>query len=127
MPAPYQPAPVAGAPLADRLRVLQAALGPQRVQATLDLERAAHADIALEALAVITDLLDDGVDPLLVDAERLAHAWRDTENALDRRILALQHLVDVLGGDAGFLGLEHGEECPAHDVGELAVALTDGR
>jgi len=58
--------------LADRRSVLQAALGPQRILAAGDLERRALADIALEHLAVVTDLLDDRVDPLLVDAERLA-------------------------------------------------------
>src|SRR5262245_2643204 len=88
--------------LADRRGVLQAALGPQRVLAAGDLERRALADVALEHLAVVTDLLDDVVDPLLVDAERLAHARRDAEDALDGRVVALQHLVDVLGGDAVF-------------------------
>src|SRR4051812_38329274 len=112
---------------ADRRGVLQAALGPQRVQATLDLERAAHADVAVEALAVVTDLLDDVVDPLLVDAERLAHARRRAEDALDGGIVALQHLVDVLGRDAVFLRLDHGVERPAHDVGELVVALAHRR
>ncbi len=40
-----------------------------------------------------------------------------------RGILALQHLVDVLGRDAVLLGLDHGVESPAHDVGELIVAV----
>ena len=43
------------------------------------------ADIALEDLAVIADLLDRVVDPFLVEAERLAHARRGAEHALDRR------------------------------------------
>src|SRR5476649_520309 len=112
--------------LADRFCVLQAALAPQRVQATLDLERAAHADVALEALAVVTDLLDDVVDPLLVDAERLAHAGRDAEDALDRGILALHHFVDILRRDVVFLGLDHCVLRPAHDVAELVVAVPEG-
>src|SRR4029453_6381 len=94
-------------------RVLQAALGPQRVLAALDLEGAAHADVAVEALAVVTDLLDDVVDPLLVDAERLAHAGRDAEDTLDRGILALQHLVDVLRRDAVLLGFDYALLPPA--------------
>src|SRR4029077_8681247 len=69
--------------------VEQAALGPQRVQAASDLERAAHADIAVEALAVVTDLLDDVVDPPLVDTECLAHARGHAEDALDGGIVAL--------------------------------------
>src|SRR5471030_2805217 len=82
--------------LADRRRVLQAAVLPQSVQAAVDLEHRARADIALEALAVVTDQLDDVVDPLLVEPERLAHARGDAEDALDRGIVTLQHLVDVL-------------------------------
>src|SRR5215813_6184780 len=80
----------------DRRGVLQAALGPQPVEAALDLERRAHAEVALEALAVVPDLLDDGVDPLLVDPQCLAHARRHAEDALDRRVVAFQHVVDVL-------------------------------
>src|SRR5262249_34089747 len=47
-----------GAParLPDRRGVLQAALGPQPVEPALDLERRAHAEVALEALAVVPDL-----------------------------------------------------------------------
>src|SRR5215475_11227691 len=56
--------------LADRRGVLQAALGPQPVEPSLDLERRAHAEVALEALAVVPDLLDDVVDPLFVDPQR---------------------------------------------------------
>src|SRR5215207_1824339 len=85
--------------LTNRRSVLQPALRPEIVQATVDLEERAHADVAVEALAVVTDLLDDVVDPLLVDAERLAHAGRDAKDALDARVIALQHLVDVLGVD----------------------------
>src|SRR5215468_6174222 len=96
--------------LADRRRVLQAALGPQIVQAAVDFQHRAGTDVALEALAVVPDLLDDVVDPLLVDPQRLAHARRHAEDALDRRIVAFQHVVDVLGIDAVFLGLDHGVE-----------------
>src|SRR5690242_21840801 len=99
--------------LPDRHGVLQAAVLPQRIQAALDLERRPHADVALEALAVIADLLDDVVGPLLVDAERLAHPGRHAEQTLDAGIVALQHFVDVLRGDAVLLGLDHGELAPA--------------
>jgi FAD binding domain len=40
-------------------RVHEAALAPERVDAALDLERRAHADIALEAVAIVPDLLHD--------------------------------------------------------------------
>src|SRR6201991_2790241 len=109
--------------LADGRSVLQPALRPEIVQPAVDLEDRAHADVAVEALAVVTDLLDDVVDPLLVDSERLAHARRRAEDALDGGVLALQHVVDVLRRDAVLLRLDHGVERPAHDVLELVVAL----
>src|ERR1700731_4114824 len=86
--------------LANRRSVLQPALGPQVVEAAVDLEDRARTDIALEAFAVVADLLDDVEDPRLVDAQRLAHARRHAEDALDRGVLALQHLVHGLGTDA---------------------------
>src|SRR5215218_7858164 len=69
--------------LPDRRGVLEAALGPQLVQAAVDLEGRLRAEVAVEALAVVTDLLDDGVDPLLVDPQGLAHAWCHAKDALD--------------------------------------------
>src|SRR5471030_1675963 len=48
----------------ERRREHQAALGPQLVLAALQLERRAHADGALVALAGVTDLLDDVVGPV---------------------------------------------------------------
>src|SRR5215831_12152284 len=42
-----------------RRGVLQAALGPQRVEATFDLQRRAFADVAVEHLAVIADMAHD--------------------------------------------------------------------
>src|SRR5580704_10749615 len=95
-----------------RNRVHQAAVGPQRVLAALELERRVDANIALEALAVVPDLLDDVVHPLLVDTDGLAVAWRDAQEALDGRIVALQHLVDVLRGDPQLLGLDHANQRP---------------
>src|SRR5262249_42610974 len=97
--------------------------GPQRIEASGDLQRRAHAYIALEHFAVVPDLLDDVVDPLLVDTQRLAHAGRYAKDALDGGVVALQHFVDILGGDAVLLGLELGVEGPAHDVAELVVAM----
>src|SRR5262249_6753108 len=79
--------------LPDGWGVLQAALGPQPVEPALDLEQRAHADIALVAFAVVPDLLDDVVDPLLVDSQRLAHPGGNAEDALDCRIVAFQHVV----------------------------------
>src|SRR5690606_15344369 len=49
--------------------VLQAALGPELVEAARDLERALLADIALEELAVIADALDDLDREVVVEPE----------------------------------------------------------
>ena len=46
--------------------------GPQRIQAARELEWRALTEIALEALAVVSDLLDDIEGPRLVEAERLS-------------------------------------------------------
>ena len=56
----------------DRRRVLDAALGPEPVEAAADAELGAGADIALEHLAVVADVLDDAHDPVLGQAELLA-------------------------------------------------------
>src|SRR5260221_14758982 len=87
-------------------RVHQPALGPQIVETALELERRILADIAVEDLAVIADQLDDVVGPFLVETDRLAHARRHAEDALDVGIVGLELLVDILRGDAVLLGLD---------------------
>ena len=78
-------------------------------------------------LAVIADGLDDGVGPFRVEADGLAERGVDAEEALDRRILALEELVDVLAGDAPFLGLDRGVDRPVDDLQPAVVAAGDGR
>src|SRR5262245_59834252 len=56
----------------DRRRVLNAALGPQPVDAAADAEARAGPDIAVEALTVIADMLDDAHRPILGQPELLA-------------------------------------------------------
>src|SRR5438270_9855688 len=84
-----QPPPVIGAcsALTHRRCVHDAALGPQRVEAAGDLERRALADVALERLAVVTDVLDDAVDPVLGQAELLAERVLHAEQAADFRVV----------------------------------------
>src|SRR5208282_312945 len=55
---------------ANRRPVLQTALRPQCVEAAHDLQRRALADVALETFAVIADVLDDAVRPIVGEAER---------------------------------------------------------
>src|SRR6185437_1691499 len=59
-------------PSSDRRGVLQAALVPQGVQAAADLDRRAHADIALEDLSIVADRLDDAIGPIIGEAKPLA-------------------------------------------------------
>src|ERR1700759_5790209 len=69
----------------ERNGVLQAALGPERVQTALQLERARLADIAFENLAVIAGRLERGLQPLVVEPEPRAEIAGDAEQALDDR------------------------------------------
>ena len=76
-------------------------------------------------------LVDDGLDAAQ-RAVGVAH-HRDAATAgtdddvsgvgeqLDGRVLALQHLVDVLGVDAVFLGLEHGVSSTSSGSGEATT------
>src|SRR5437879_2348616 len=57
--------------LPERYRVHQTAAAPQIVQSAFELHRRALADIALEAFAVIADLLDDVIGKLVVETEPL--------------------------------------------------------
>src|SRR5262245_40394657 len=93
-----------GLPSPDRRRVLQAALGPQRVGAARDLQRRALADVAVEYLRVVSDVLDRAVGPVLGQAELLAVIPLGAEEALHVGIGGLHLLVDVLLGDAELFG-----------------------
>src|SRR5581483_3000744 len=81
---------------ADRRRVLDSALVPELVQSASDLQPGAGADIAIERLAVVTDRLDDAVEPVLGQPELFAEIAVDPKGAFDVRLVGLRHLVDVL-------------------------------
>ena len=74
---PRQPRPVSETGSADRQAVLQAALGPQRIEPARNLQRRALTDVTLEAFAVIADRLDDVVGPIVAQPERLAELALD--------------------------------------------------
>src|SRR6185312_2381738 len=113
----------AAPPSAERHGVHQPALGPQAIEPALELQRRFGTDIALEHLAVIAHLLDDVVGPFVVEMQRLAHAGRDAEHALHLGIVALQHGIDILRGDALLLRLDHGEDGPFDDIEPFIVAM----
>src|SRR6185295_7378677 len=113
---------------ADWRRILQPALAPEFVEAASEPERRLLADVAFEALAVIADLLDDVVGPVLREPSHLTHLVFDAEHAPDFRILGFPlHVVDVGLGDALLLGDQHDVERPADDVAPAVVAMADGR
>src|SRR3954452_18108479 len=89
---------------ADRRRVLEATFGPQRVEAARDLQRRALPDVLLEDLAVISDMLDDPVAPVLGQPELLAVIAFGPEQALHIRIGGFHLLVDIRLGHAQLLG-----------------------
>src|SRR5262245_9338533 len=106
-----------------RRRVLDAALGPEPVDATADAELRARSHVALEYFAVVADLLDDAHDPVLGQAKLLAEIALDAQQAPDLRLVRLQCFVDILGGYAELLGIDHGIERPFDDVEPLIVAV----
>src|SRR5689334_1679090 len=108
-------------------RVHDAALGPQGVQPTRNLERRALPDIALEHLAVVADVLEDAIAPVLGEAELLAECILRAEQTANVGILGLELLVDIRLGDVELLGIDHGEVHPLDDVEPLVVAVAHER
>src|SRR6185295_15740240 len=108
---------------ADGRGVLQASLGPLIVQATLDLEAGAGADVAVERLAIVADLFDDAIGPVVVEAEALAVVAFLAEQALDVGVGGARHLIDVALGHAQLLGAQQRVVHPFDDGEPLRVAL----
>src|ERR1043166_694503 len=90
---PAWPSLISTLPSADRRGVLKPALGPEPVQATCDLERRALPDVLLEDLAIVPDMLDDAIGPVLGQSELLAVVPFSAEQALDVRVGRLHRLV----------------------------------
>src|ERR1700733_1434813 len=90
---------------ADRNTVLQAALGPQRVQAARHLQRRALANIALKALAVTADRLDDVGGPIVGQPHAGAELALDAEQPADIGIVRLHHVIDVVLIHAELFGI----------------------
>src|SRR3954471_20408469 len=77
---------------AEGRRVLQPAMGPERVRAALDADRLQG---AVEELAVIADGLDDVHPPAVGQAEHRAEAAILAEDALHLRPRVVAQLVDI--------------------------------
>src|SRR3974377_2160865 len=127
-PPPAAP-PASGlhrARLADRRRVLDAALVPKPIEAAVDLQRRAFADIALEHLPVVTDSLHYPDGPVLGQSELLAEIAFCADKALDLWARGFHHFVHVLRRDSELLGVDHREEDPLYDIKPLVVAVPHG-
>ncbi len=66
---------------------MNAAVVPQRVQATVDFQRGALAEVALEHFTVVTHLLDDLHDPVFLHFQVFAVFAVGTEQTRDVRVL----------------------------------------
>src|SRR4029077_8788646 len=110
-----------------RRRDQQPAVSPPSVLSSAQTEPRLLAEMALEDVAVIADLLDRLIGPIGREPVLLAKIVADPEQALYLRHLALLHLLDIGLRDAQFLGGDQREEGPAHDVRPLAVVLPHER
>src|SRR5262245_7846231 len=109
--------------LPQRRRILDAALVPKFVEAAVDLEARAGADVALKQLAVVADRLHDIDHEVIADADTLAEFAVLAEQPPDIRIGGILHLADVGLGDPGFFGIDQGKVHPFDDGEPLVVAL----
>src|SRR2546423_14425859 len=106
-----------------RRRDQQPAVFPQPVLPAREAKPRAFPEVALEDLAVVSDLLDRLVGPVGRKAGLLSEIVADAEQALDLRHLALEHLIDIGLCHTKLLGSNQREECPAHHVCPLAAVL----
>src|SRR4051812_23558799 len=88
----------------ERRREQQAAVLPQSVLSAAQAEPRTFAEMPLENLAVIPDLLDRLIGPVGREAVLLAEIVADAEQALDLGHLALFHLIHIGLRDAEFFG-----------------------
>src|SRR5690606_26491438 len=86
-----------GAKLANWWRVLQTALRPKSVQTTLNLEWAVLADVTLEDFAVIANILDDVVGPVVSKTEVCTDfgVSFSAEEAADIRVGRVLELINI--------------------------------
>ena len=90
--------------------------------------RPLRAEVGFVHLAVVADVLDDAIGPVVVDAEQLAEVAFQAEEAPRLRVLGrLLHLIDIGLGDAEYLAFEHGVVHPLHQPRPSLVALAGER
>src|SRR3954464_252826 len=116
-----------GHDLSERWCDQQPAVLPELVLSAREAKPRALTEMALEDLAIVSDLLDRLIGPVGGEAVLLSEVVADAEQALDLGHLALLHLLDIRLRDAEFFGRDQREEGPAHDMRPLAVVLAHDR
>src|SRR6202012_1363927 len=101
---------------ADPRPVLNSSLAPELVEPRGNAEFRAGAHIAIEGLAVIANRLDDPDHPILGQAELFAKIAVGAECPFQLGLIRFRHVVDVLLGNAEFLGIYHRKQHPLDEV-----------
>src|SRR5437764_7563814 len=100
----------------ERWRDQKAAVLPELVLPARETEPRAFAEMALEDVAVVSDLLDRLIGPVGREPVLLSEIVADAEQPPDLGHLALLHLLDIRLRDAELLRCDQREEGPAHDM-----------
>src|SRR5690606_38269433 len=111
---------------ADRHRIVEAAVRPQRIQATVERKRRIRADIGRIGFTVVADMLDDAVGPIGREPDRSTKIAFHAEQAADFGVIRTQHLIDVFRRHAELFGTLPGIENPTGDVEPARIARTHG-
>src|SRR5690606_6018788 len=129
-----EPPPPVSHRSAMRRRVHEPALGPEGVDTPGEAERRVHADVALEDLAVIADVLDDTGGEVGGQAETCIERGgaavrldRETEETPDLGVVGVSKAVDVGRGDTELFGDDRGDHDPVDHLSPLRVTVPNGR
>src|SRR5579864_5847661 len=93
--------------LPDRRRVLDAAGVPKLIESARYLQFRLRADIAVIDLAIIADTANDANGPVSGQSELFTVIPLGSDQSHHVWLFGFQRLIDVLGGDAEFFGIDH--------------------
>ena len=91
------------------------ARGLRQLEKFADLPRETEVSAQCRQFRALAHGLDGAVGPVFVQAQQLAGVFRHAQDALDHRVGAGLHLVDVGLGDAIFLGFDQRKDHPLDD------------
>ena len=93
------------------------------IQTTFDLKFGVDTDIPFKYLTIVADKLDNVVGKLFIKPQSFAVSRGDPQKTLDIWILALQHLINILGGDAQVFSGDHSQNTEINDVTPLFIPM----